>query len=71
LILKVLPYLILDHETNNNTWLLSGGLEVKLLRALSDHFNFDYKIINCVEKWGIKLPNKTWTGVIGEISSKV
>jgi len=61
----------LDYEINNNRWLVSGGFEGILVQTLSKYFNFTYEIINCNNDWGIQLPNKTWTGIIGKIVSKV
>ncbi len=37
----------------------------------SNHLNFSLKIIHCYYDWGIKLPNKTWSGIIGKIASRV
>jgi hypothetical protein len=38
---------------------------------MSKYFNFSMKIIECNNDWGIQLPNKTWSGIIGKIVSKV
>jgi hypothetical protein len=61
----------LDYNTSDSKWVFSGGYEVELFKAMSDYFNFTYKIINCYSDWGIRLPNKTWTGIIGSVASKV
>jgi hypothetical protein len=61
----------LDYNYSSHSWRLSGGYEAKLIQTLSDYFNFTHKIINCANDWGIQLPNKTWTGIIGKIVSKV
>jgi hypothetical protein len=50
---------------------LIGGIEAKILLKMSQYFNFSYKIINCNYDWGILLPNKSWTGIIGKIVNKV
>jgi hypothetical protein len=56
----------LDNENR-----LNGGFEVELLNTMSKHFNFTYKMIDCKNDWGIQLPNKSWTGIISKIFSKV
>jgi hypothetical protein len=50
---------------------LKSGLDVRLINELSKYFNFSMKIIECNYDWGIQLPNKTWSGIIGKIVSKV
>jgi hypothetical protein len=64
-------YVVLGYEPINNSWFLSSGYEVELIKSLSQYFNFTYRLINCNEVWGELLPNKTWNGVIGKIVSKV
>jgi hypothetical protein len=61
----------LDYDRKNNNWFFSGGVEAKLMQVMRNYFNFTYKIINCYNDWGIELPNKTWTGIIVKIASKV
>jgi hypothetical protein len=63
--------MILDYNNNSKTWLLKGGLDVKLINELSNYLNFSIKLIECNFDWGMKLPNKTWSGIIGKIVSKV
>jgi hypothetical protein len=58
-----------DHSSRN--WLLKSGIDVKLMIELSSYLNFSMKTIHCNYDWGIKLPNKTWSGIIGKIASKV
>jgi hypothetical protein len=65
------PDVLLDYNTSDSKWVFSGGFEVELFKAMSDYFNFTYKIINCNSDWGIRLPNETWTGIIGSVASKV
>jgi hypothetical protein len=41
------------------------------LKSMNKYFNFTYKIIDCNSDWGIRLPDMTWTGIIGNVSTKV
>lgn len=44
---------------------------MRLIETLSEYFNFTYEIINCHSQWGKFLPNKTWDGLIGLVSTEV
>jgi len=61
----------MGYGTDNKTLVLSGGFEVRLFDAMRDYFNFTYQMINCNSDWGVLLPNNTWTGIIGNVHSKV
>jgi hypothetical protein len=71
LVNKIPPYISLNYDKSKDLWLYSGGFEAELFHTMSHFFNFTYKIINCNNDWGIQLQNKTWTGIIGKIVSKV
>lgn len=46
------------------------GYIVDLIRAVAENVNFNYTV--CLEKkYGIKLDNSTWTGVIGQLTRNV
>jgi len=61
----------LDFNKTSRIWSLKSGLDVRLINEMSKYFNFSMKIIECNSDWGIQLPNKTWSGIIGKIVSKV
>jgi hypothetical protein len=61
----------LNRESKNNKWFFEGGFEAKLLHTMSEHFNFTYEVLFCNNEWRIQLPNKTWNGIMGKITSKV
>ncbi len=65
------PLIFLDFNEKFRIWSLKSGLEVRLINEMSKYFNFSMKIIECNNDWGIQLPNKTWSGIIGKIVSKV
>ncbi len=65
------PLIFLDFNKTSRTWSLKSGLDVRLINEMSKYFNFSMKIIECNRLWGIQLPNKTWSGIIGKIVSKV
>jgi hypothetical protein len=67
----MMPFILLDFDLINKTQILSGGYEGKLIQTMSEYFNFTYELINCNKDWGNQMPNKTWTGIIGKIVSKV
>ena len=46
--------------------MFSSGIEVELLNALKQFFNFQYDIMDCNQDWGSYI-NGTWTGVIGKV----
>jgi hypothetical protein len=50
---------------------LKSGLDARLINEMSKYFNFSMKIIECNKISGKQLPNKTWSGIIGKIVSKV
>ena len=62
------PYTYITHE--NETSVLTGGIEVELLNALKEYFHFQYDVVDCNQVWGSYV-NKTWTGLIGKISDNV
>ena len=44
---------------------------MKLIQVLSERFNFTMQIIECGFKWGRKLPNGSWDGIIGKLLNDV
>ena len=42
-----------------------------MLKHISIIYNFTYSVIDCDFAWGSLLPNKTWTGIIGLLDTKV
>ncbi len=61
----------MDFNETSRIWSFKSGLDVRLINEMSKYFNFSMKIIECYSDWGIQLPNKTWSGIIGKIVSKV
>ncbi len=61
----------MDFNETSRIWSLKSGLDVRLINEMSKYFNFSMKIIECNKHWGMQLPNKTWSGIIGKIVSKV
>jgi hypothetical protein len=47
------------------------GIEFYYLNTLSEFFNFTYSIIDENQKFGTKLANGEWNGIIGRISKNV
>lgn len=63
--------MLLNWNDQLKVWQAVGGLEVQILNTLKSLFNFSYEIINCHNDWGTKLPNGTWVGAVGLVSSNV
>ena len=47
------------------------GMEIEILKIFSNKLNFTYNTIDCNYDWGVLLPNKSWTGIIGQLAEKV
>ena len=71
LLFQLPPYVVLEFNQTNHKWKGMGGLDLKVIQILSDIFNFTIEILNCGFKWGQKLPNNTWDGIIGKVLYKV
>ena len=60
------PKLLTDESPNRGL----KGYCIDLLQKLADHMKFDYEIIPAAEnKYGHKMPNGTWTGLVGDLIS--
>ena len=46
--------------------MFTDGIEVELLNALKQFFNFQYDIVDCNQQWGSYI-NGTWTGLTGQV----
>lgn len=65
------PYVFMNYDQISCEWKLTAGVEVKLLQALSKHFNFTYQVIDCDNNWGVYISaNNSWTGIMGAIVTK-
>jgi hypothetical protein len=69
--LKGPPYTYLRKNNLTNDWELVDGIEFYYLNILCEIFNLTYSIINENQKYGTKLPNGEWNGVIGRLSKNV
>lgn len=65
------PFVFLSWDQKSQLWKGNGGAEMRLIETLSEYFNFSYEIINCHNQWGNLLPNNTWNGLIGLVSTEV
>src|SRR3989442_1084158 len=50
-----------------SAWIPSNGIDVYFLETISEYLNVTYEIMNCNLKWGSKLENGTWDGIVGNI----
>ena len=48
-----------------------SGVEIEILESLRKVWNFSYHIIDTNGVWGERLPNGSWSGIIGDVYSKV
>ena len=62
------PYTIIKKENGKSVF--TDGMEVELLNALKQSFNFQYDVVDCNQVWGNYI-NGTWTGVIGKVFYEV
>ena len=46
-------------------------LDYKLLEILSYKLNFSYNLLHCGFDWGHLRPNRTWSGIIGNLVNEV
>ena len=59
------PWVIINEDAKMGTKLWSGAM-MEVLRLLSMKLNFTYELIQPPDhSWGGKLPNGSWTGMIG------
>ncbi|XP_076315020.1 putative glutamate receptor isoform X2 [Tachypleus tridentatus] len=59
------PFFLLD-ETPNGTVIPKSGMDLQLLNVIAESLNFRYVIkLPSEREWGIKLPNGSWSGLIG------
>jgi hypothetical protein len=63
--------MFLNFNETSRIWSLKSGLDARLINEMSKYFNFSIKVIECNSDWGIQSLNKTWSGIIGKILSKV
>ncbi len=42
-------------------------MEHGIIQTISNYYDFKYNITSCNYEWGLKLPNGTWTGIIGKL----
>ncbi|XP_071526279.1 glutamate receptor ionotropic, delta-1-like [Panulirus ornatus] len=54
---------------DNGTVIPISGIDLSLINTLSETLNFTYRLVNSPDdKWGGVLPNKTVTGMIGQVA---
>ena len=58
------------NESTNGYYPISGK-DIMLFNTIAKHLNLTYEVVNCNGGWGIRPINKTWSGVVGKLQSKV
>ncbi|XP_076352647.1 glutamate receptor ionotropic, kainate 2-like [Tachypleus tridentatus] len=67
---SISPFIVLDKDPKE-TLKAGYGIEVHLLNTLARKMNFRYVIRTPLDgEWGRKLPNGTWTGLVGMVQRK-
>ena len=56
-----------NRNCNFHNHRITNGIDFKLISTLSQYFNFTWSSIYANNMWGNKLPNGTWTGMIGDV----
>ena len=59
------------YNKNENKSEFSHGSEVDFIKTLQKVLNFTYDVIDCTHAMGVKLPNNSWTGIIGMLQKNV
>ncbi|KAG7160503.1 Glutamate receptor U1-like 2 [Homarus americanus] len=63
------PHIVVEEAVGGGGELTVGGPMADLLTTLADSLNFTYKIVQPGDRaWGAKLPNGTWSGMVGQVS---
>lgn len=68
---QMMPYVRMKMNKTNNKPYLESGLDSKIIKTIQNRMNFTVDLVNCNRVWGIQLPNKSWTGIIGALHQKV
>ena len=57
--------MMLPSEGNNKT--SAEGVEVFFIDTLAKIFNFTYSLVDNKQKWGRRLSNSSWDGIVGMV----
>ena len=57
--------------SKENNLIMAEGVQVLFIDTLAKVFNFTYSLVDNKHKWGQKLPNSSWDGIVGMVHRQV
>lgn len=54
-------------QSANGTWTMLTGVDSYLVKTLARSLNFTWQIKYADSKWGTKLRNGSWDGIVGHV----
>lgn len=66
-----MPYCNISRDTRSGALRMHFSMEGELLQVLEQKCNFRANLVDGHQTWGMRLPNGSWTGVIGQVYSEV